>query len=177
MDNQQGCLAVLARLAYDAFYEYKNEHYGTPIKRLYRADKQWQGFEKLASLCEQRHWDPRDFVRHAFQYVDKEHYYVTPVDLLNKARRFVGVDIRPEWLGLQKELLQYEAEGLSEKEVLLSPFNNFPAWFRCLYPEDLSDDILERWGDMARKEINGSQMLEQLAKTRCKDNWDKLRGK
>lgn len=171
-----GDFALLTRIAYDAFYEYKNEHFGTPIRRLYQADRQWRGFEKIASLCQQRNWDPRDFIKNAFQYVDKEHYYVTPIDLLNKARRFIGVDVRQEFLGLQKELLQYEAEGMSEKEVLLSPFNNLPAWFRCLYPEDLSEDIIERWGDMARKEIGGSQMLEELAKTSFPNNWDKLRG-
>lgn len=171
-----GDLAVLARLAYDAFYEYKNEHYGTPIKRLYQADKQWKGFEKIAALCEQKHWDPKDFVQHAFQYVDKAHYYVTPIDLINKARRFVGVDMRSEWLGLQNELLQYEAEGFTEKEILLSPINNFPAWFRCLYPEDVSQDILDTWGDLARKEIEGSRMLEEFARKQSPDNLLKIRG-
>lgn len=114
----------------------------------------------IADLCLHRNWDVRDFVRQSFSYIRKTHYYITPWDIMNVARRYKGWSHKEEWEGLQEQVIDYELAGYSEADILMNPFAEFPAWFRCLYPEEPSEELLATWGDLARQELKEPGLKE-----------------
>ena len=168
---------VHAGLAFDAFHGYLHDHYGMAWPRhSYRQDKFWRGYEAIADLCVRNKWDVTDFVRQSFQYVRRTHYSITPWDIVNVARRYGGWDPRIEWEGLQSAVMEYERGGYSEEDILMNPFLEFPAWFRCLYPEEPSDKLFDTWGCLARCELYDSVRLREFARSVAPETFDRLEG-
>ena len=127
-------------------------------------------------MCLRRGWDVVDFVRQSFPYINKTHYYITPYDILGVARRYVGQNPKQEWEGLQTEVLNYEGQGYTEADILMNPFFEFPAWFRCLYPEEPSRELLDTWGELARNELRGNVTLRNFVKEIAPEALDRLEG-
>lgn len=72
-------------------------------------------------------------------------------------------------------LIQREMDGGDEKPLLMSPATSFPAWFRVVYPERLDLDILDTWGDTAKRELSSTPGLIQLVSRMFPDKWERLR--
>lgn len=138
-------------------------------------------FLQLATICAARGWNPADYVRKAVDGAGRAARALLPSDLLKPGvlSSYTGVAVarsaEEEYRQCVELVIQREMDGDDEKPLLLSPMTAFPAWFRVVYPEQLDKDILDAWGEVAKRELSASPERIALLKRLDPDKWDKLR--
>lgn len=157
-----------------------------PPANAYASHESWPHFLQVALLCASKGWNPDDYVRKAIDFAGK-YGRLFPADLpMAKFVRAYAARMDSEGCDAAKRseneykrcvelLIQREMDGGDEKPLLMSPATSFPAWFRVVYPEKLDIDILDTWGDTAKRELSSTPGLIQLVSRMFPDKWERLR--
>ena len=180
-----------AEAAWDAYYEEAAARYGAEVPaNAYQSHESWPHFLQVALLCASRGWNPDDYVRKAVDFAGR-YGRLFPADL--HTRKYVNAyaarmeseypDADPvkrskgEYKRCVELLIQREMDGggNDEKPLLMSPATSFPAWFRVVYPERLDIDILNTWGDTAKRELSSTPGLIQLVSGMFPEKWERLK--
>jgi len=157
-----------------------------PPANAYASHESWPHFLQVALLCASKGWNPDDYVRKAIDFAGK-HGRLFPSDLpMAKFIRAYAARMDSEGGDAAKRseneykrcvelLIQREMDGGDEKPLLLSPATLFPAWFRVVYPEKLDIDILDTWGDTAKRELSSTPGLITLVSRMFPEKWERVR--
>lgn len=139
---------------------------------------------QVALICVARGWDAADYVKNAVGG-RRTTGCVMPEDLVRPGilekynpGLYAARDVKAEYSECVELLITREYDpngGNDEKSLLLSPFSAFPAWFRVWYPEQIDTDIVEMWGDIAKREIAADKNLVELLSGIDKTKWEKLK--
>lgn len=172
-----------ARIAFDTFYGELSQRYRLPQPaKMYEENRNWAVFVQLSLICAARSWDVSDYIQKTLGAVNKTSNAILAADLVSKrsldAYNPVKNQVRSardEYCECVELLLRREADGNSEKSLLMSPMSAFPAWFRVWFPETLQIEILEAWGDIAKQELSASVDLMDLLDKLDHDKWEKLK--
>lgn len=180
-------MASGAEAAWDAYFEEASARYGViPPSNAYASHESWPHFLQVSLLCVSKGWSPDDYVRKAMDFAGK-HGRLFPADLhLSKFVHAYAARMDNENTDAAKRseneykrcvelLIQREMDGGDEKPLLLSPVTAFPAWFRVVYPERLDLDILNAWGDTAKRELSSTPGLIPLVSRMFPEKWERLR--
>ena len=176
-----------AEAAWDAYFEEASARYRViPPANAYASHESWPHFLQVALLCASKGWDPGDYVRKAVDFAGR-HGRLFPSDLptLKFIRSYAArmeSDVTASFKRAEGEykrcvelLIQREMDGGDEKPLLMSPATSFPAWFRVVYPEKLDLDIINTWGDTAKRELSSTPGLIQLVSKMFPEKWERLR--
>lgn len=140
----------------------------------------------MAVLCVSRGWDTSDYVRKAMGGMGGRTRGFLPADLhgqvmvrsyeayLRKGAA-TGSTARDEYRRCVELLIQREMDGGDEKPLLLSPNTAFPAWFRVCYPETIDIDLVNVWGEAAKRELSASTGLIKFLRELDPDKWERIR--
>jgi hypothetical protein len=172
--------------AFDAYYEEAASRYHLPNPHDYENNPSWPDFVQVAVLCVSRGWDTSDYIRKAMGGMGGRVRSLLPSDLhkqgmarsyetyLQKDTR-TGSKARDEYKRCVELLIQREMDGGDEKPLLLSPNTAFPAWFRVCYPEAIDMDIVNVWGETAKRELSASTDLIKFLRELDPDKWERVR--
>lgn len=170
-----------AQLAFDTFYDEMCARFKSsrPYK-LYEENRNWPIFLELALICSARGWNPADYVRKAIDSMHKTARCLVPADLLksinkNSYNAEDSIRVDEEYKKCVELVIQMEIDGSDESDILLSPTLPLPAWFRVLYPEKINMEVINVWGDLARKELSSSPSHIEFIKNIDSAKWDKLK--
>lgn len=184
--NSSKLVETSAMSAFDAYYAEANSRYNLPYPSSYEGCPDWPTFVQVAVLCVTRGWDADDFVRKAMGSLPGHHRCILPKDLLKPAMakayavhlarsELVRVGIVDEYKRCVELLIQREMDGGDERPLLLSPSTAFPAWFRVCYPESIDIDIVNAWGETAKRELSGSPKLMALVRALDPGKWERIK--
>ncbi len=162
MDEQQRFADAMR--AFDAYYGARKASYGLdwPAHR-YAEHRAWRTFVKVAQECERDGRDVERYVTVVVQHLRKPSDQVVPGDLLTKAASAIWAEHRGDrpvgaadkWAYYARLVMSIQrTTGLSDEAILGSAMNaQFPAWFRVMYPEHVSDALVASWGEEAVEEL------------------------
>ena len=136
-----------------------------------------KAFYAVAELCTKQNWDVEMYVRTAFDTIKRSNNYIRPADLLlanvhgayalKVVCKTLEADPRVRYNYQVRDLLNYYAQqtGLkTEAEILMSPITPFAPWFRVLYPEHVTEEMLGIYGDLAHNELKEDRLLRLFAR-------------
>lgn len=176
VDGMEAHLAGLQAFeTFDQCYELKFGEHWPHGRRKYTDNRFWPRFRQVGELCVSKQWAPDDYVMNVMDMLRKNHIYITPKDLLHPkvVERYgeehdAGIltsNPLGDWEYLTDTLLRaIGSTGAAEVRLLWSPMMPFPAWFRVVYPEHCDNEILDLYGDSARKELAHSKRLRALVR-------------
>ena len=168
MDGQQQYADAMR--AFDAYYGTRRTAHGVdwPRKR-YAEHRSWKVFLKVADKCAKAGCDVERFVATVVERFPKNSDALTPHDLLtaraqqiwNEHGRDRKVDAAGKWGYFVRLVIGIQgATGQSDDAILATALNaQFPAWFRVLYPEQMPDEIVAKWGEEALEDLRADRDL------------------
>jgi len=170
----------LAQAAYDAYHQSCKDRFGlqTPVKSFgsISAAKQ-RPFLAIGRICAEEHWEPEVYVLHGLDWLRKRNRYIQPGDFNSQqVKDYVRTQLTTtgstmyepaaQWAFCTKSLLDQidPANGVTELDVLRTPFASFPPWFRLLYPEHVDELIFDVYGQRGYNELSRDRRLRLFAR-------------
>lgn len=175
---------------WDEFYTQMERRVpGYPGRKIYWQNKYYKTFRKIAKMCLEHQIDLVDFVVVNLELLDKNHRHILPSDLATSAalQRYImhkkeyGDSAVNSWatqLSLLVDIVMSMVPHIykNETDVLLAPNLPLNAWFRVLYPQQISetDEIFVKYGKAAWNELKQNVQLYTLAKKKAPKNVELL---
>lgn len=173
---------------HDQYYQAMREHFSHCWARRtleQETARSRNAFRALGAITAKNKWDPVHFVRTAITMVKLNHNYISPESLLypplldayaQQVSKAVVFTANDDWQYYSRQLLNSldPDSGATEYDLLWSPATCFPAWFRLLYPETLSDALFDLYGARAHEEFVGNPHLRALAQAKAPKTWAAL---
>ena len=138
----------------------------------YADNKYYKRFRQIGEQCKKLNIDPADYMRIAFDLINDNYKYFTPMDFASP-RLFTayrehkdkyGVPHLTVWTTQINNLVQIECmrksnEQETEEDILISGMHSFVAWFRLFYLPKFSERIFEIYGKAAWFELQADKPL------------------
>ncbi len=151
---------VEACFAFNAYHErmvktYKRE----PPRRKYQANVNWKSFVAIGRLCADNGWSAEDYVKTVMTKLRANHEKNTPKQISRSEgvyrtaiqTRSTQSELLTDYESYTRHLLMLCRDtDTTEYEVLFSAMTPFPAWYRIITVEPLTEAFMELWGSHAR---------------------------
>lgn len=166
---------LAAHSAWDAYYTALQDR-SIPSRgqgNTVHGSRYFKAFMGMAEFCLEHGYDARDYVVNALDMVLKRSRYITPKDLNTVAikklyeelvqQRGTQSSAEKDWQQQQvfvQQLMKCHPDVYTTVEsVLLASALSFDAWFRVFYPEQASERLLARYGDITWQELHTNPQL------------------
>jgi len=168
-----------AYIVWDVFYTCMSERFKDyKGRKEFWGHKHLKAFRRIAELCIQEGYDVADFIRTGLDLLQKNHAYITPKDFataeaISRYDAYVEYrgDSEPEksWTSQVATFVDVSMRTIptfysDETELLLDMHQPFLAWFRLVYPKQISEPLFQRYARLAWTELKTDSYLRQFVR-------------